>query len=158
MCTSPVHRLPLPELRKFHLSRKHLPSLTQFLKLAPTLAKHRKKEDAKFKNVWLLRPLYEKWVALPQRLYDMPCGWWCKTQHELSLTVMWSNEKQYQQRSQVMMKRDESWFWTWWIVILGVMNRDSRRLESRFCDSRTIFRLDNIQTISIHLDPWGVLE
>ena len=55
--TSPVHRLPLPELRKFHYSRKHLPCLTNAPTLSKTITKHRAKADADFRNTWLLDPL-----------------------------------------------------------------------------------------------------
>ena len=37
--TSPLHRVPLPELRTFHLSRRHLPSLTNKPKLSSTITK-----------------------------------------------------------------------------------------------------------------------
>ena len=51
----PIHLAPLPELRKFHLGRRHLPSRMQTQKLSSTLQAHRTKYERKFRNYWLLQ-------------------------------------------------------------------------------------------------------
>ncbi len=62
----PVHLLPLPELRKFHLGRKHLPSRSKLVKLSSTLQKHRTKKEQHFRNIWLLNSWvigYQLWMT-----------------------------------------------------------------------------------------------
>ena len=57
----PVHQFPAEEVRVFHLTqaeRKHDPSLMKTKQgLADTVKKQREKENAKFRNTWLLEPL-----------------------------------------------------------------------------------------------------
>ena len=54
----PVHKLPLKELRKYHLSHNHKPSKTKKpVDLATTLKTHRAAEEKRFRNTWLLTPL-----------------------------------------------------------------------------------------------------
>jgi len=61
----PVHQFPAEEVRVFHLTqakRKHDPSLMKTKQgLADTIKKQWEKENAKFRNTWLLEPL---WVIL----------------------------------------------------------------------------------------------
>ena len=54
--TLPLHKLPLAELRKYHLGRKHLPRLIKFEKLSSTVVKFRETQEAAFRNTFLLRP------------------------------------------------------------------------------------------------------
>ena len=56
-----VDQFPAEEVRVFHLTqaeRKHDPSLMKTKQgLADTIKKQREKENAKFRNTWLLEPL-----------------------------------------------------------------------------------------------------
>ena len=54
-------RLPLVELRKYHLSHKHKPYKKKTDgSLAQTLATYREKEDKRFINKWLLEDFSEE--------------------------------------------------------------------------------------------------
>ena len=67
-----VHKLPLKELRKYHLSHNHKPSkMKKPVDLATTLKTHRAAEDKRFRNTWLLTPLGKSWVAFQHQWSDM---------------------------------------------------------------------------------------